>query len=230
MIHHWKYAVIALMIGLGVGLSVGLGASMPVFAAVAKDSVIPPPVAVTGAKEQADIAQAETYLQGLTTAKARFLQTAPDGTQQIGTFYLSRPGRLRFNYDNSKDFVVADGYFIYFYDSQTKQQTNAPIGQTLADFLLRKKISLSGDLSVESVTQTNGLILIKVVQTNNKNAGSLTLAFADQPYRLKKWRVVDGTGAVTEVELFQLQNNVDLDSGLFAYSDPLQGKTVHFNQ
>jgi outer membrane lipoprotein-sorting protein len=188
------------------------------------------PSPVDAAAAQADIAQAEQFLQGLHDAKARFLQTAPDGTQQIGTFYLSRPGRLRFNYDNSKDYVVADGYFIYFYDSQTGQQTNAPIGQTLADFLLRKNISLHGDLTVESVIHTNGLILIKVVQTNNKNAGSLTMAFVDNPFHLKKWRVVDGAGSVTEVELFQLQNNVDLDHGMFAYTDPMHGKTVHFNQ
>jgi outer membrane lipoprotein-sorting protein len=188
------------------------------------------PAPVSQQTAQADIASAEDFLQGLTDAQARFLQTAPDGTQQIGTFYLSRPGRLRFNYDNSKDYVVADGYFIYFYDSQTRQQTNAPIGQTLADFLLRKNIKLSGDLTVESVVHTNGLILIKVVQTDNKNAGSLTMAFVDNPFHLKKWRVVDGTGAVTEVELFQLKNNVDLDHSMFAYTDPMHGKTVHFNQ
>ncbi len=177
-----------------------------------------------------DVVRAEQYLQGLTDAKARFLQTAPDGTQMIGTFYLSRPGRLRFNYDNSKDYVVADGYFIYFYDSQTQQQTNAPIGQTLADFLLRKTISLKGDLNVTSVQHTNGLLLVKVVETKNPQAGSLTMAFTDNPFRLKKWRVVDGTGAVTEVELFQLENNASLDGVSFAYTDPLHGKAAHFNQ
>lgn len=181
-------------------------------------------------KRPPEVIRAEEYLKNLTTAKARFLQTAPDGTQLIGTFYLSRPGRLRFVYDNSKDFVVADGFFIYFYDSQLKQQSNAPIGQTLADFLLRKNLRLKDDLKVTSVDHRNGLQLITLVQTKDTAAGSLTLAFQDDPYQLKKWRVVDGTGAVTEVELFQLQNGVDLDSKLFAYVDPLQGKIQHYNQ
>lgn len=177
-----------------------------------------------------EVIRAETYLKDLTTAKARFLQTAPDGTQLIGTFYLSRPGRLRFVYDNSRDFVVADGFFIYFYDSQLKQQSNAPIGQTLADFLLRKNLRLKDDLKVTSVERRNGLQLLTVVQTKDAAAGSLTLAFQEEPYQLKKWRVVDGTGAITEVELFQLETGIPLESKLFAYSDPLQGKVQHFNQ
>lgn len=177
-----------------------------------------------------EVIRAETYLKDLTTAKARFLQTAPDGTQLIGTFYLSRPGRLRFVYDNSRDFVVADGFFIYFYDSQLKQQSNAPIGQTLADFLLRKNLRLKDDLKVTSVERRNGLQLLTVVQTKDAAAGSLTLAFQEEPYQLKKWRVVDGTGAITEVELFQLETGIPLESKLFAYSDPLQGKIQHFNQ
>jgi outer membrane lipoprotein-sorting protein len=177
-----------------------------------------------------EVIKAEAYLKDLTTAKARFLQTAPDGTQLIGTFYLSRPGRLRFVYDNSRDFVVADGFFIYFYDSQLKQQSNAPIGQTLADFLLRKNLRLKDDLKVTSVEHRNGLQLLTVVQTKDSAAGSLTLAFQDEPYQLKKWRVVDGTGAITEVELFQLEAGIPLESKLFSYSDPLQGKVQHFNQ
>jgi outer membrane lipoprotein-sorting protein len=171
-----------------------------------------------------EVLQAEQYLQNLTTAKARFLQTAPDGTQQIGTFYLSRPGRLRFEYDNSKDFVVADGYLIYFYDSQLRRQTNAPIGQTLADFLLRADLKLKDDLSVTKIWRTNGLLLMTVVQSKDPNAGSLTLAFEETPFQLKKWRVVDGTGAVTEVELFQIQTGLPLESRLFGYSDPMHGK------
>lgn len=180
--------------------------------------------------DASDVARAQAYLNDLTTVKARFLQTAPDGAQKVGTFYLNRPGRLRFSYDNSKDFVVADGYFIYFYDSETKQQTNAPIGQTLADFLLRKHIVFKDDLTVKSVDRSGRYLLITVVQTKNPAAGSLTLAFEKDPFALKKWRVVDGSGAVTEVELFQMQRDPSFPPNLFSYMDPERGKTPQYNQ
>ncbi len=167
----------------------------------------------------------ETYLNTLKTAKARFLLTAADGTQQIGTFYLNRPGRLRFEYDPPlKDFIVADGLMIYFYDSQLGEQSNAPIGQTMADFLLRKDIRLSGDVTGERVMRGGDLLQITITQTSDPGAGSLTLGFTENPTQLKKWRVVDGQGQTVEVELFQMQTGVKLESNLFVYHDPVPKK------
>lgn len=167
------------------------------------------------------VREAEAYLQSLDTAKARFLLTAADGTQQIGTFYLDRPGKLRFQYDPPlQDFIVADGILIYFYDAQLGEQSNAPIGQTLADFLLREDIRLGGDVTVTRVMRGGGLLQVTVVQTNDPGAGSMTLGFEENPVKLKKWRIVDPQAQTVEVELFQLQTGVQLDSSLFVYHDP----------
>jgi outer membrane lipoprotein-sorting protein len=177
----------------------------------------------------AQIAEAERYLNSLKTAKARFLLTAADGSQQIGTFYLNRPGRLRFEYDPPvQDFVVADGLLIYFYDAQLKEQSNAPIGQTLADFLLRQNVSLKGDVEVSRVMRGGDLVQITLVQKNDPGSGSLTLGFTENPFALKKWRVVDAQRQTVEVELFQLQTGLKLDSKLFVYQDPLRARS--FNQ
>ena len=178
----------------------------------------------------AEIAQAEAYLHTLKTAKARFLQTAGDGSQAIGTFYISRPGKLRFEYDPPvKDFVVADGFFIYFYDSELREQSNAPIGQTMADFLLRSDLKLSGDVKVTEVKRGGDLIQISLVQTSDPASGTLMMGFTPEPFALKKWRVTDAQGSITEVELFQLQTGVNLPSSLFVYSDPkkLEGRRVN---
>ena len=174
------------------------------------------------ADDAADIAKAETYFKGLTTAKSRFIQTAPDGKQTRGNFYLSRPGKLRFEYDAPlKDFVVADGLFIYFYDDQVKQQSNAPISQTLADFLLRKNLKLSGDLKVSKIMRDGGLLQMTIVQAAEPNAGSLTLGFQESPtFQLKKWQVRDATGNITEIELFNIETGMNLPSKLFVYLDP----------
>lgn len=180
----------------------------------------------TGQNMQADIVRAETYLQKLGTAKARFLQTAPNGQQLLGTFYLSRPGRLRFEYDAPvRDFVVADGFFIYFYDAALGEQSNAPIGQTLADFLLRPELRLSGDIKVTETRRSGGLLLLTLVQAKDPGAGSLTLGFAENPsFQLKKWRIVDASGAIVEVELFQLEEGVKLARNLFHYAAPTDGR------
>ncbi|HRC26016.1 MAG TPA: outer membrane lipoprotein carrier protein LolA [Alphaproteobacteria bacterium] len=168
-----------------------------------------------------EIARAQSYLSGLGTARARFLQTAPDGSEATGTFYLKRPGRLRFEYDPpAREFVVADGLLIYFYDGDLGEQSNAPIGQTLADFLLRDNLRLSGDVRVTEVKRAGGLLQIQMVQTSDPVAGSLTLGFTESPFALRKWRVVDSQGLITEVELFNLETGVALSPSLFIYRDP----------
>lgn len=183
------------------------------------------------ADNAADIRRVEEYLKTFDTARARFVQTTHNGVQLVGTFYLDRPGKLRFEYDPPiEDFVVADGFFIYFYDAEAKEQTNAPIGQTLADFILRENIALSGDIKVTDVTRSGDLLQLKLVQEADPDAGSLTLGFEENPFQLKKWRIVDGQGLITEVELFYLKSGMTHPSGLFVYSDPNTGKTKKFNQ
>ncbi len=176
--------------------------------------------------DQKDVAAAQDYLQNLGSARARFVQTAHDGSQFVGTFYLKRPGRLRFDYDPPvEDFVVADGLFIYFYDADLQEQTNAPIGATLADFLLRKDLKLTNDdISVKNVKRDGDLLQIEMVQTDDPESGSLSLAFTTDPFVLKKWRVVDAQDLITEVELFYLKTDITHPSGLFSYINPKHGQ------
>lgn len=169
----------------------------------------------------ADIQKAENYLQGLKTAQADFVQSTSSGSRMSGKFYLSRPGKLRFNYNEVKDFIVADGVFVYFYDSQLGEQSNAPIGQTLADFILRKDLRLKGDLVVQQFQKKDGYDFITLAQKNDPLAGQVELIFAQEPYALHGWSVTDAQGETTEIVLKNLQTDVSFDEGkLFSYHDP----------
>lgn len=174
-----------------------------------------------------EIKKAENYLQHLSTAKADFIQTSSLGSRLSGQFYLNRPGKLRFNYNEVKDFVVADGMFIYFYDAQLGEQSNAPIGQTLADFLLRKDLRLTGDLAVQQVYKKDGFTYLDIVQANDPLAGHIELVFSDVPYDLNRWRVTDAQGQTTEILLKNLEKDVKLDNSLFGYRDPKGRKKVN---
>lgn len=173
-------------------------------------------------KYAAEIAAAEKYLNTIRTLKARFIQTAPDGRQAAGTFMMRRPGRMRFDYDAPiEDFIVADGMFIHYYDGEMKQGSRTLISQSLANFFLRKDLTLSGDLEVSDVQRSGGMLMISLNQTDDKGAGTLVLGFAEKPaLELKKWRIVDATGAITEVELFETLTGLKLDKDLFHYYDP----------
>ncbi len=174
-----------------------------------------------------DIQKAEDYLRGLNTLKAEFIQKAHNGSRLSGTFYLNRPGKLRFEYNEVKDFIVADGLFIYFYDAELKEQTNAPIGQTLADFLLRKELSLKKDVTVQNISYEEGLKTITISETDDPASGKIKLFFNEKPYALKKWEVTDAAGLTTEIILRNMETGLDLPAELFAYFAPKEDKAQY---
>jgi outer membrane lipoprotein-sorting protein len=175
-----------------------------------------------------EVKRAEAYLQNLKTATADFTQTSTLGSRLSGKFYLNRPGKLRFDYNEVEDFIVADGVFVYFYDSQLGEQSNAPIGQTLADFLLREDLSLSGDLKVVQLFKKDGQISITIVQKDEPAAGEVELIFSEVPYQLVRWRIKDAQGEITEVTLKNMKTGMRFeDVSLFGYRDPKGRKTVN---
>lgn len=174
-----------------------------------------------------DIKKAETYLKNLKTARANFIQKSSEGPRLSGVFYLNRPGRLRFEYNEVDDFIVADGFFLYFYDAELKEQTHTPIGLSLADFLLRSDLELAGDITVQDINKNAERTVLTLVQTENPEEGSLQLFFSHIPYALKKWRVIDPQGITIEVELKDMEKDIGLSSSLFAYHDPNKVKNAY---
>jgi outer membrane lipoprotein-sorting protein len=172
-------------------------------------------------EDQAEVERIGTYLNDITTAKADFLQTAPNGLVAGGTFYLSRPGKLRFDYvQPNKDIIVADGSSIWYYDSKLKDASHTSISSTLADFLLRRTIKLSGDITVTDFQHGNGMAEIVLTQTSDPGAGSLTLVLSEKPLQLRQWRVVDAEQKATEVTLQDPQFGLPLDPNLFVFHEP----------
>lgn len=173
------------------------------------------------------IKKAESYLQGLDELRADFVQTTPQGNRLSGVFYLNRPGRLRFEYDGVSDFVVADGTFIYFYDSEIESQSHALIGDTLAYFLLREDLKLSDDVSVQNAYETDQETILTLVHSEDPDAGSLTLVFRNKPFQLHEWIVRDAGDNLTKVSLGDINREVDLDKDLFVYRDPKPDRPVY---
>lgn len=207
----------------GALLSAAILAPLPIMLAQSAVAAPASPVSLS-AQDQAVVAKVEEYLNGITTLQSKFLQVAPNGRQATGTFYLWRPGRMRLEYDRPlKDFIVADGSFVFYWDGEMRQQSSAPIGSTLADFILRKNIRLSGDVTVTEVFQAPGVIEVSLLETKDPGKGTLTLVFEDRPFQLRKWRVLDAQGMTTEVALLNPRTDVTFDREMFYFKEPARG-------
>ena len=166
--------------------------------------------------EKATVNRVEKYLNELFTLKSRFLQATSTGSYTEGTLYLSRPGKMRIEYDPPvKLLIVADGYWLIYNDIELDQITHLPLQTTPANILLKEKISLlNSDLIISKVENTPGIVSITLVPTD-ENRSQITLVFSDNPLELKKWVVVDNQGVTTSVSLLSTQRDISLDSKLF---------------
>lgn len=167
-------------------------------------------------QRDAYLSQAKSWLSNLDTAKARFEQIDYQGQSMRGTFYINRPGKLRFEYDTPiKDYIVADGYLIHFYDETSGQVNSGPIGSTLADFILRDGGGFDDKVTVKSVRERNDMVNITVSQTDQPGMGELVLNFSKQPFELKSWRIIDVQGLTTDVILSNFDRSAKLSPSLF---------------
>ncbi|MBV9521180.1 MAG: outer membrane lipoprotein carrier protein LolA [Alphaproteobacteria bacterium] len=180
-----------------------------------------PAAASLTAQDRADIQRIEQFLNGVHTMSARFEQYSETGGTAEGTVYLSRPGRMRFEYDQpSPILLVADGTFVVYIDNSLKQVTYLPIGSTPAWFLLREHVSLSDGVTVTRFERGSGAIRVTLAETKSPENGTLTLTFGDKPLELKQWAIVDQEGKTTTVALENARFGTPLDPKLFTFVDP----------
>lgn len=189
--------------------------------------LLPSPIPLNEA-DQAIVERIEDYMSGVSTATARFVQRHDNGETATGTFYLSRPGKLRFAYETPNDsFVVADGTFIYFWDAELEQVSQTTIGQTLAYVLLQDEIELNnpdpndpGAVAVRGLLVDDNEIVLALELAHDPGQGQLTVAFQEEPLMLKRWTVLDAQGFKTIVEMEDWHEGVPLSRDLFYFSRP----------
>jgi outer membrane lipoprotein-sorting protein len=173
------------------------------------------------AQDRADLQRVEAYLNAMTTLRARFIQIAQNGATAQGTAFISRPGRMRFDYDPPEPLLlIANAGQFMHYDKELRQPSIVPVGSTPVGILLRENIRLSGDVTVTGVQREQGLLRITLFRTGNPAEGRLTLVFASNPLELRQWLVVDGQGRTTRVTLSAIETGMRLDRALFDFNDP----------
>lgn len=173
-----------------------------------------------------EVKRVDAYLNNMHSLMARFEQVAPDGTISTGDFFLSRPGRLRFQYDTAPLLVVADGEWVIVYDKKLHTYDRYSIKQTPIDVLLDPTIDLTRDLWVTDVKSSGGVLRVTARHPRAPQRGEITLIFSEQPFQLRQWVVIDAQGLTTEVTLSDLEPNVKLNPAMFAVPQPTGGQTT----
>lgn len=204
-------------------LALGLGAGALAFglAPMAAPALVP----AAAAQSASEIDAVVGALRGISTMKADFTQTDRQGTTLRGTMTLKRPGKIRFDYGKSADFlVISNGKSLYMVDYEVAQVERWPIGNSPLGALFdpNKDVKRFGKIVP---TGNRNVISVEVRDPKKPEFGMITLIFtrnASAPggWQLTNWVALDAQNNRTRVNLSNQRYGVTVADSTFTFKDP----------
>jgi len=174
--------------------------------------------------QTAIVDELNAYLNSLVSATATFTQESADGSTATGTFYLQKPGKMRFEYDApSPALLVADGQVLAVFDKKSNRgpqrypQTSTPLSM-----LTRPDIDIRRSKFVQLLEAGTTQMHLTLFDPEKPEIGSIKMIFDRNPMALVEWIIVDGSGLESVVKLGTLTTNISLDNALFSIRKTLQ--------
>ena len=168
-------------------------------------------------QQRAIIDRVNAYLSNTQMLSGKFIQVAPDGRRSQGDFYMSKPGKVRFEYDDPSPMeIVADGESVVVRDRNLATQDVYPLSQTPLRFLLSDRVDLMKDTHLVAV-YADEVFITAVVEERNGIVGTskMMIMFSAQDMSLKQWIITDPQGFETTVAVYDLDSKRRPDPSIF---------------
>ena len=176
------------------------------------------PIAIT-ADQTSVIKKIGNYILSIKNLKGEFTQISPKGNVSRGVFFISRPGKMRFEYAPPNPFViVADGKWLTVKQrlkDQSEKGDQYPLCETPLRFLLCENVDLLRDTNILGFEQADGLATVTVEEKKSSFGGQIVLVYDETKNELQQWIVIDGKGRRTTVQLENMVAGVTPDPRLF---------------
>lgn len=194
-------------------------ATLAVFAAAA-----PAPVLAATSNQEAPLNDKQVkavrtvgaYFNNLKSLRGEFVQVGPRGHISSGTFYLNKPGRLRFEYSPPNPFlIVTDGTWLVVNNRKKNKADYYPLSQTPLRLVLADEVNLLKEAKILHVNESSDEISVTLEDRDQLVSGQLTVVYDHKSKNLKQWVIIDGQGLRTTISLKSLTNDVAMDPSLF---------------
>jgi outer membrane lipoprotein-sorting protein len=163
------------------------------------------------------VKRANAFFNASPVMTADFVQIGGDGKRSEGTLHVQRAGRVRFEYAQPATMeVVADGAQVAVRDRKLNTQDLYFITQTPLKFLMKDKIDLEKDVTVEDVkVEDSGVTIFIEDKATFGGTSHVRLIFDPKTFKLKQWQVKDPQGYETLISVFNIDQAKIPDAALF---------------
>ena len=151
------------------------------------------------------------------TISGRFHQELNDNNIISGNFYIQKPYKSNFTYDNGLENIIISRFFINVVDKNRYLVDRYPIINQPIYKILSDEISLEETFKVLSIKKINNKIIINLTSkvTSHDSAAKIKLTFNEDDYSLKNWEIIDELGQITYLEFTKIRKNISIDPKLF---------------
>jgi len=194
-------------------------ASAPDPSAIPQDLLNPPqptdqPRALT--QDEIDLINAiSAHNTAITTMVGKFLQVDTQGARSEGTFYLQRPGKIRFRYNPpSHEEIMSLGTGFYVIDREEKTQYAYPQDKVPLRQFLEEKIDLL-NAGLTSIAQSSHYVSLSLQDDTPAGTVKIALVFDKDTKDLVQWVLTDPTGVSLTFSLYDVQQGVHIPRTYF---------------
>ena len=151
------------------------------------------------------------------TISGRFHQGLNNDNITSGNFYIQKPYKSNFTYDNELENIITSKYFINIVDEKGYLINKYPIINQPIYKILSERISFKKIFEVLSIKTINNEIIINLMSKNNSSdsKAKIKLVFNKDDYALKNWEIIDDLGQSTFLEFTKIRKNISIDQKLF---------------
>jgi len=168
-------------------------------------------------QQQAGVNSISDFLNSFKTMQGEFTQVSPKGNMSQGVFYISKPGKMRFEYAPPNPFlIVADGTWLTVKNVKKEKGDQFPLSQTPLRLVLSNKVDILQDTKITDFQDQDGILSVTLEDKKSTlGSGQLTLVYDKTRNALQQWIVIDGKGRRTTVTLENVRAGIEADPKLF---------------
>ena len=151
------------------------------------------------------------------TISGRFHQKLDDGNIISGNFYIQKPYKSYFIYDNGLENIITSKFFINIVDEKKYLIDKYPIINQPIYKILSERISFKKIFKVLSIKTIDNKIAINLISKSDSsnNKTKIKLIFDKDDYSLKNWEIINDLGQSTYLEFTKVRKNISIDQKLF---------------
>ncbi len=146
------------------------------------------------------------YLTNFDTLESDFIQINNDGATNTGKILITRPGKIRIQYNENPLLIISDGKRLATINKSIQNITYYNLKDVPVSLLLYKNFEKEKILIKETKEYEN-LIKITLLNTQVDNNNFVEIVFEKKPFLMKKWTVFQDKFNKTEVLLNNLKIN-----------------------